>query len=118
MSEAKVAGPPETEKRPVTDVLHGREVVDDYRWLEGDVSDPNRMGLVTPQVAAWTDAQNAYTRAVLDGLPGRRELEDRLRPLLQIGSVSEPKERGGRYFYFRREGDQKQARVYFREGLR
>ncbi len=118
MSEAKVAGPPATDKRPVTDVLHGREIVDDYRWLEGDVSDPDRMGLVTAEVAAWTDAQNAYTRAVLDSLPGRRQVEDRLRPLLQIGTVSAPVERGGRYFYFRREGDQKQSRVYFREGLR
>src|SRR5690606_11348016 len=76
------------------------------------------MGRVTPEVAAWTDAQNAYTRAVLDGLPGRRELEDRLRPLLEIGSVSAPTLCGQRYFYFRREGAQKQARVYFREGLR
>jgi prolyl oligopeptidase len=118
MSEAKVAGPPATERRPVTDVLHGREIVDDYRWLEGDNSDPDRMGLVTPEVAAWTDAQNAYTRAVLDALPRRREVEDRLRPLLQIGTVSAPIQRGGRYFYTRREGDQKQARVYFREGLR
>jgi len=118
MSSTKVARPPATETRPVVDVLHGREIVDDYRWLEGDVSDPARMGIVTPEVAAWTDAQNAYTRAVLDGLPGRRELEDRLRPLLEIGSVSAPTLCGQRYFYFRREGDQKQARVYFREGLR
>ena len=102
----------------MVDVLHGHEIVDDYRWLEGDVSDPGRMGRVTPEVAAWTDAQNAYTRAVLDGLPGRRELEDRLRPLLEIGTVSMPIERAGRYFYLRREGDQKQARVYFRQGLR
>src|SRR5690606_1952051 len=80
--------------------------------------EPARMGLVTPEVAAWTDAQNAYTRDVLDGLPGRRALEDRLRPLLQIGTVTAPVERAGRYFYFRREGDQKQARVYVRAGLR
>lgn len=102
----------------MTDVWHGHELVDDYRWLEGDVSDPTRMGRVTPEVAAWTDAQNAYTRAVLDGLPGRAAVEDRLRPLLQVGTVTAPVERAGRYFYFRREGEQKQARVYWREGLR
>ncbi|MFO7544633.1 MAG: prolyl oligopeptidase family serine peptidase [Trueperaceae bacterium] len=108
---------PFTEKRPVVDTLHGHAIVDDYRWLEGDVSDPQAMGRVTPEVAAWTDAQNAYTRTVLDALPGRAALEDRLRPLLQIGSVTAPIRRGGRYFHLRREGDQNQARVYVREGL-
>lgn len=109
---------PTTAKRTVFETLHGHELVDDYRWLEGDITDPDRMGQVTPDVTAWTDAQNAYTRAVLDALPGRKELEDRLRPLLQIGSISAPKVRGDRYFYFRREGDQNQASVYMRDGLR
>lgn len=109
---------PTTAKRPVAEKLHGHELVDDYRWLEGDISDPDRMGQVTPDVTAWTDAQNAYTRAVLDALPGREELEDRLRPLLRIGYISEPVQRSGRYFYFRRDGDQKQSRVYYRESLR
>jgi len=108
---------PPTEKREVADSLHGHTLVDAYRWLEGDVSDPQAMGRVTPEVAAWTDAQNAYTRAVLDSLPGREVLQDRLRPLMQIGSVTAPIQRGGRYFHLRREGDQNQARVYVREGL-
>ena len=112
-----VSAVPPTTKRTVVDSLHGRTIVDDYRWLEGDVSDPRAMGRVTPEVAAWTDAQNAYTRAVLDALPGRAELEDRLRPLLQIGSVTAPIERGGRYFHLRREGEQNQARVFVRGGL-
>lgn len=110
--------PPATAKHPVTDTLHGHEITDDYRWLEGDVSDPARMGLVTPEVAAWTDAQNAYTRAVLDHLPGRETVEDALRPLLQIGTITAPAARGGRYFYFRREGNQNQASVHVRDGLR
>ncbi len=109
---------PTTEKRTVTEELHGHELADDYRWLEGDLTDPRRMGKVTREVTEWTDAQNAYTRAVLDSLPGRRELEDRLRPLLQIGSITAPRVSGGRYFYLRREGDQNQASVYFREGPR
>ena len=108
--------PPPTRKEPVNEELHGRTVIDEYRWLEGDNSDPARMGSVTPEVSAWTDAQNAYTRRLLDGLPGRRELEERLRPLLQIGAVSAPIARGGRYFYLRREGDQNQPLVYVRDG--
>lgn len=107
------ATPPATERRVVTETLHGVEVSDPYRWLEGD-----EKGLVTPEVAAWTDAQNAYTRAVLDNLPGRSELEGRLRALLTVGSISSPSPQGNRYFYSRREGSASQASVYMRDGVR
>src|SRR5680860_474125 len=116
-AEPKPVTPPPTAKHPVTDQLHGRTLVDAYRWLEGDNTDPAQMGKVTPEVSAWTDAQNAYTRELLDNLPGRRELEDRLRPLLQIGVVTAPSRRDGRYFYLKREGDQNQPVVYGREGV-
>ena len=53
------AKPPATRAEPVKDTLHGVDVVDHYRWLEGDNSDPDDQGKVTPEVAAWTDAQNA-----------------------------------------------------------
>src|SRR5690606_16124004 len=109
--------PPPTPKKPVTDELHGHTIVDDFRWLEGDNSDPAQMGKVTPEVSAWTDAQNAYTRELLDNLPGRRDLEERLRPLLQIGAVTAPSRRGERYFHLKREGDQNQPAVYLREGV-
>ena len=92
------------------------DVIDPYRWLEGDNSAATEMGIVTPEVAAWTDAQNAYTRNVLDSLPGRRALEDRLRPLMEVGAVSAPSMRGDRYFYAKREGTQNQPVIYWREG--
>ncbi len=112
------AAPPETRVDGVKEVLHGVEVVDNYRWLEGDNSDPKQMGRVNAEVSAWTDAQNAYTRNVLDNLPGRKALEDRIRPLMEIGSVSAPGMRGNRYFYTRREGKENQPRVFVREGSR
>ena len=110
------ANPPASRVEPVTDVLHGTKVVDNYRWLEGDNSDANDRGKVTPEVAAWTDAQNAYTRSVLDGLPGRKALDDRLRPLMQVGAVSAPAVRRNRYFFAKREGTQNQPIYYWRTG--
>lgn len=109
---APPAAPPPTEARPVTDVLHGESIVDPYRWLEGD-----EKGALTPEVTAWTDAQLAYTRQVLDNLPGRKAVEDRLRELMEVGSISAPRMRGNRYFYGKREGNENQARVFVREGL-
>jgi len=110
------ARPPLTRIAAVTETLHGVEVADNYRWLEGDNSDPNNLGKLTPEVTAWTEAQNTYTRAVLDHLPGRKALEDGLRPLMRIGSVTEPIMRGNRYFYASRVATKDQPVVYWREG--
>ena len=112
------ARPPATKAEPVTDTLHGAAITDNYRWLEGDISAPADRQKVTPDVAAWTDAQNGYTRAVLDQLPGRKALEERLRPLMEIGSVSAPAMRGTRYFLSKREGTQNQPVHYWRDSAR
>jgi prolyl oligopeptidase len=111
------AGPPTTESVPVTDTIHGEKVVDEYRWLEGDNSDPENMGRLTDDVVSWTDGQNGYTRSVLDNLPGRAALEARLRELMEVPSIGSPIAYGNRYFYSRREGSQPQAVRYVREGL-
>ena len=108
---------PHTRIDPVTDVLHGVSIVDNYRWLEGDNTSPADQGKVTAEVAAWTDAQNQYTRQVLDNLPGRAALENRLRPLMEVGSVTAPHVRANRYFFTKREGSENQAVVYWREGV-
>ena len=110
--------PPATRVDPVKDAIHGVEIVDNYRWLEGDNANEADQGKVTPEVAAWTDAQNAYTRAVLDKLPGRKTLEDRIRPLMQIGLVTAPVIRKNRYFFSKREGTQEQPVIYWREGYK
>src|SRR5262245_45711915 len=102
------AKPPATARKPVTETLHGVTLTDDYRWLEGDNDNAEEQGQVTPDVAAWTDAQNAYTRQVVDTLPGRAALEATLRPLMEVGAVTAPHVRGGRYFYSKREGSQNQ----------
>jgi prolyl oligopeptidase len=71
------SAPPGTPKKPVVDVLHGYRISDDYRWLE-DWSDP--------AVQAWSDAQNRYARHVLDSLPSRAAIEQRVDRLLADAS--------------------------------
>ena len=107
---------PATRVAPVTDTMHGVQITDRYRWLEGDNSDPNEPGRMTPEVSAWTDAQNSYTRSVLDNLPGRKGLEDRLAALMNIGSVTAPIVRGNRYFFWNREATQPLPILYWRQG--
>ncbi|ODR82744.1 prolyl oligopeptidase [Haladaptatus sp. W1] len=62
--------PPPTETRDVVETLHGEEIHDPYRWLEGDGED----------VSAWVSAQNEYAESFLHG-ETRNDLEPRFRAL-------------------------------------
>src|SRR5581483_9437562 len=103
-----VAAPPTAESKPVEDVVHGRKIVDPYRWLE-DAS--------SPQTQRWVSEELAYTRSLLDPLPGRSQLGTRLEQLMFIGTISAPQPAGKYYFYTRREGRQNQPVLYVREGV-
>ena len=69
---------PQTAKKPVTDEIQGVKVTEDYRWLENwdDAA-----------VKAWSDAQNAYARSVLDKLPGTAAIRARV---TELRGVQEP----------------------------
>jgi prolyl oligopeptidase len=98
--------PPETRRDSVVDVVHGVEIPDPYRWLEDQKA---------PETRAWIDAQNAYTRKVLEGLPGKEEISRRLTELLRIDTIGVPFVRGGRYYYSKRRADQDLAVLYMRK---
>ena len=100
-------GYPPSRRDPVADVYHGVEVPDPYRWLE----DPD-----SPDTIAWTAAQNALTRAALDG-PLRDGLRAELARLYDYPRVSAPVPRGSRYFFTRNEGLQNQPVLYVQDGL-
>jgi len=100
--------PPKTRMDNVTEVLHGVELVDPYRWLEDQQS---------PETRAWIDAQNAYTDALLGRLSGREDLKRRLTALLEVDSIELPTERNGRYFFRKRLAGQDQFVLYLRKGL-
>jgi prolyl oligopeptidase len=90
---------PPTRREVVVDEMHGERIEDPYRWLEDSDS---------PEVAAWTDAQNRATRAALDPLPERAAMAARLRELMDCGSVSAPQAVAGHLFYQRRAPGQNQ----------
>jgi len=103
-----IPGAPPTRRDVVLDELHGRRIEDPYRWLEDAASE---------ETSEWVEQQNDYTRSLLDPIPGRAAIHQRLSQLLSIGLVSAPQVRHGRYFYVRREGQQNQPALYLREGL-
>ncbi|MGH9545201.1 MAG: hypothetical protein ACRD23_08285, partial [Terriglobales bacterium] len=83
------AGPPQARVDAVVDTIHGHKIADPYRWLE-DAS--------TPDSQAYVRDEMAYTRSLLDPLPGRDRIHQRLTELLSIGTIGTPQV-GGPYFF-------------------
>ena len=62
-------------------------------------------GWRSPEVQAWSEAQNARARAILDGLPGVADLGDRLTRILAAETTTDRRARecAGRLFAMRRQ---------------
>jgi prolyl oligopeptidase len=102
------AGPPKAKIEVVEDTLHGHKIDDPYRWLE------NSKGADTQE---YVQEELAYTRSILDPLPGRVQTHQRLTQLLSIGTIGTPQLGGKYYLYTRREGTQNQPVLFVREGI-
>jgi prolyl oligopeptidase len=106
MSRQSAPGPspPETRREIVTETLHGVDVDDPYRWLEGD----------DEAVREWVDAQNDHVDEALDD-----GLRDRLRPrfeeLVEVADYGPIAVREGRYFATVREPGADHARLVVRD---
>jgi prolyl oligopeptidase len=102
--------PPVAPVVPVTDDYFGTQVTDNYRYFED---------LKNPQVQAWMKGQADYARAVLDSLPGRKGLLERITALDKTEvAVFDVQQRGDRYFYQKRRPEDQIAKLYYRDGLK
>jgi prolyl oligopeptidase len=101
---------PQPRKGDVVDEYHGTKVADPYRWMEPKPED-------APDLAGWIKTENALTSQYFNALPVREELRKRIHELWDYPKVSMPSYEGGRWFYSRNSGVQKQSVVYARESL-
>ncbi len=105
---AKFPAPP-VAARADSDVLHGVTVADPFRWLEQQDS---------PEVQAALRAQSDFTRGVLERIPGRKELLDRITALSQSGAVvSDVKIAAGRVFYLKLSPGDSTPKLMTRDGM-
>jgi prolyl oligopeptidase len=81
------------------DDYHGTTVADPYRPLEDSDSPASR---------AWIEAQNALTSSLLDAVPARQAIRDRLSELWDHPRAGAPWRRGNRWFQLRNTGLQDQ----------
>ena len=108
-SALAIDAPPVAPVRPVTTTYFGTPVVDRYRYLED---------LKNPEVQAFMKGQAAYSRAVLDSLPGRNALLERIHALSNVDTRRGGFERRGqRYFYQVTEPGAQQPKLVYRDGL-
>lgn len=99
---------PETKKVDVVDNYFGTQVPDPYRWLENDKS---------PEVAEWVKAENEVTFNYLNKIPFRNKIKQQLTDIWNYNSMGTPFKKGGRYYFFKKDGLQNQSVLYMMETL-
>jgi prolyl oligopeptidase len=103
-------GPPVARVEPVTETLFGQAVTDPYRWMEN------------PKDKDWepyVKGQADHARRVLDAIPGREALQQRVQALsgaLEIVSSVQPA--GPYVFIEKRPAGASNFRLYVRRGAR
>jgi len=96
---------PVAQKGDAVDDYAGTKVPDPYRWMEA---------LDSKEVADWVAASNAVTDPYLAKLPLREHFNSRLTELWNYPRVSVPVVEGGKLFYAKNTGLQRQAPVFVR----
>lgn len=108
-ADAALPPAPVAKQIPVTDAYYGSTVVDPYRWMEEPGS---------PDLTAYLKAQGGRTRAILDSIPGRSKLAERVGALLDtIDSSNGAVRRGPLVFYDRITPGANVAKLYVRNGF-
>lgn len=103
VSQAQRIQYPPTAKVDTVDDYHGTKVADPFRWLEA---------IESPAVANWIKSQNALTMPYLEALPGREIFKNRITALYNYARTSAPFYEGGRWFYVKNSGLQRQSVWY------
>ncbi len=99
---------PATRKVDTVTNYHGTPVADPYRWMEA---------IEAPEIAEWVKSQNAITLPYLASLPGRDLFQTRITALYNYARSGLPFYEGGRWFYSKNSGLQRQSVYYSRKTL-
>lgn len=95
--------------RPVTDTYFGTQVTDNYRWME------NR---AAPEVVVYLKEQGAYGRSVIDRIPGRARLQERVASHTGGGTiVNNVHLANGHVFLMKRAPDENTFKLYVRDSV-
>ncbi len=99
---------PDTLRKDEGEDLHGIYVPDPYRWLEDLDSEETRN---------WIEQQNRVTFELLNQIPARKKIQERITALWDYEKYGIPSKRGSRYFLTRKDGLQNQFVLYWMPSL-
>ena len=102
-------GPPVAPVKNVVDEHFGVKVDDPYRYMEN---------LEDPEVQAWFKGQAEYADRVLAGIPGRKEIYERLKELdggRPFSNASIVRYKDGSLFYLNRKSGENSWKLYMRD---
>ena len=87
----------------ISDKYHGKEIEDEYRWLEDENSS---------QTEAWIQKQNAFTNRYIRKISFRKKIEKRLTDLWNYPTISLPFKKGKKVYFYKNNGLQNQSILY------
>ena len=96
--------------QPVEDSYFGKKITDPYRYMEN---------LQDPYVKNWFKSQADYSRSVLNSIPGRQSLIDKMREFDEKKStrVSNLNITGNdQYFYLKTTPEDETGKLFYRDG--
>jgi oligopeptidase B len=103
---SSIPPPPVAKKVAKTTEINGRTLVDNYAWMRDKQN---------PEVAAYLQAENAYTDAVMKPTePFQKKLYDEMLSRIKETDVEVPYKEGN-YFYYTRTEAGKQYQIYCRK---
>src|ERR1700738_189876 len=106
LTAADIPAPPVAKKVPHVTEINGRKLVDNYFWLRDKKK---------PEVAAYLEAENAYTAAVMEPTGAfQKRLYDEMLSRIKETDVEVPYKEGA-YFYYSREEAGKQYQIHCRK---
>ena len=106
LTAADIPAPPVAKKVPHVTEINGRKLVDNYFWLRNKKN---------PEVAAYLEAENAYTAAVMKPTEAfQKRLYDEMLSRIKETDVEVPYKEG-QYFYYSRSEKGKQYGIHCRK---
>ena len=103
--------PPLAKTDPVIDEYFGVKITDSYRYMEN---------LKDTSVQSWMNLQADYAREILDKIPGRQKLIDKMNDFDNRKSTEVTSLRitdNDRYFYLKTAPDDETGKLFYRDGF-
>ena len=105
-SNQKTSGYPETKKEEFTEIIHGYEISDSYRWLEDFTSDDS---------LDWVKRQNKFTKTFISKNNYKKDIANYLEQIWENESISIPYKEEGKTFYYFNDGSFQQSKLMIKD---